>query len=239
MMMILDERADIQFASGSAARLFGFDPVALVMQPIAVLIDPPDRAPLTEALANAQKLAGETRVPVAVLRPDGVVHEVEMSVRPLIENGRSSGWLLASSDHSTAEALATLRSGNEAGFEQAADCSPFVMFRLDRKGSCTYLNDRWTTLSGQPLGVAIGRGWLSLIEEADRKPFRAVTGAAHLAGKGWRHTFRIRRVDGSIRWVEAAAEPLGPTDEPERATVGVVVDVTAEIALQRTATAST
>ena len=238
MTILLDEQSDVQFASGSAARLFGFDPVSLVMQPVANFVDPPDREPLAEALVLAQSSGAETSVPVAVLRPDGIRHECEISVRPLVERGRPTGWLLSSSDVSTAEAVARLRSCDEAAFEHAASCSPFVIFRLNAKGSCTYLNERWTTLTGQPMESALGRGWLSVIDDADRKAFRAITGAAHLAGKGWCHTFRVRRTDGSVRWVEGAAEPLGGSSETERPAVGVLVDVSSEIALQRTATES-
>ncbi len=237
MLIILDERAAVQFASSSAARLFGFDPVALVSSPFEDLIDPADRAECAAALAAAGIDALDQKVPMAVIRPDGANHECVVSVRPLLEGAERRGWLLTSTDESTIAALVAARTGNEPRFAEASACSPFVIFRLDEKGACIHLNSRWSELTGQSFDSALGRGWLSMIEEGDRKTFRAIVGAAHTAGKGWRHTFRVRHIDGSIKWVEGAADPIDAALGPASGMVGVVVDITSEVRLQRVATA--
>ena len=235
MMIILGESTEVEFASSSAARLFGFDPVALVGASIGAFVDPADIEQCSAALGAVGVDCVEQMVPLAIIRPDGEIHECDVIVRPLLEGSRRQGWLLTSTDTSTATALASARGGDVARFLESASCSPFVMFRLDDKGACVYLNERWSILTGQTLEEALGRGWLSAVDDGDRKTFRAITGAAHMAGRGWRHTFRIRHRDGSTRWAEAAADPIRTPDGSD-AMIGVVVDISAEVRLQRVAT---
>lgn len=237
MVIILGESTEVQFASSSAARLFGFDPVALVGAPIGAFVDPDDIEQCAAALGAVGVDCVERVVPLAVIRPDGESHECDVMVRPLLEGSRRKGWLLTSTDTSTATAVASARRSDDAAFLESASCSPFVIFRLDDKGTCVYLNERWTILTGQSLDEALGRGWLSAVDDDDRKTFRAIAGAAHMAGRGWRHTFRIRHRDGSTRWAEAAADPITATDGSAHAMIGVVVDISAEVRLQRVATA--
>ena len=233
VVMLLDDDARLLFASTSASRLFGFDPIALVGRPITDVVAESDHAALRAALAEASASLPDRVVPVALKRPDGELHEVELGVRPLIERDRQTGWLLRTVDASTSAAVEAARSGDERQYAELATCSPFVIFRLDDKGGLTGLNDRWTVLTGQTRLVAAGAGWLTAIDAEDRRPFRAVAASAHTSGRGWRHTFRIRHVSGTVRWVDAASEPLSGG----RGEVGVVVDVTAEIGLQREALA--
>ena len=227
VVLLVDEGGRLAFASTSAARLFGFDPIGLVGRPITDIVSPDDHPAF--AAAQTRAATAEQVVSLALIRPGGDLHDVELAVRPLVDSRGCTGWLLRTIDLSTAVAIGAARSGDDTGFRDLAACSPFVIFRLDKRGGLIELNERWTAITGQPLTMAAGAGWLTVIEDEDRRPFRAVAASAHESGRGWRHAFRVRHRSGEIRWVDAASEPL-PNGRGE---VGVVVDITAEIGLQR------
>lgn len=120
---------------------------------------------------------------------------------------------------------AALRASEER-WHTLSRLAPVGIFVMDAKGQCTYVNDRWCTLT-QVLGAAsLGGGWLQAIHPED---IPAVLYAWHQAtesGHEFRQEWRFLRADASVVWVMGQALPL-QSNGTLTGFLGTVSDVTA------------
>lgn len=96
---------------------------------------------------------------------------------------------------------------SENRYHILTEMSPVGIFRTDAKGFTTYVNPRWTEITGMPFEKALGNGWLEAVHKEDRL----------LLQKGWTDAtededlslseHRFVRPDGSIVWVMGQAIP--------------------------------
>lgn len=110
-------------------------------------------------------------------------------------------------------------------FKTLANNSPTGIFRTDKKGNTTYVNPKWSQITGCSFEEAIGSGWQAYLYPKDRK--RLV--------KQWRkrvveqvvsnERYRIVRSDGSLRWVQGYAVPE-VVDGELKGYVGTITDIT-------------
>jgi PAS domain S-box-containing protein len=93
-----------------------------------------------------------------------------------------------------------------------AHVSPVAIFRADAQGRCTYINDRWSELTGTGAQAAYGGSWTVSIHPEDverirtewnrcieqRAPFRIEHRFVHPSGRiVWALTQAVREVDGN------------------------------------------
>ncbi|NJM80990.1 MAG: PAS domain S-box protein [Flavobacterium sp.] len=96
---------------------------------------------------------------------------------------------------------------SENRYHILTEISPVGIFRTDATGYTTYVNPRWTEITGLPYEKALGNGWLDAVYEEDRITLQ----------KGWENAtehqelslseYRFVRPDGSIVWVMGQAIP--------------------------------
>ncbi len=115
---------------------------------------------------------------------------------------------------------------SEARFHLLAEFAPVGIFRTDEHGETTYVNRRWTQISGVSADEALGQGWLQAVHPEDRGPIVAGWDAAARAGRTSDAEYRFLRPDGTVAWVVGHAVAL--LDAAGRVTgyVGTVSDVT-------------
>lgn len=58
---------------------------------------------------------------------------------------------------------------SEQRFQTLCEISPVGIFRTDAQGLTTYVNPRWSEISGLEGGKGLGNGWLSVVHPEDRK----------------------------------------------------------------------
>jgi PAS domain S-box-containing protein len=96
---------------------------------------------------------------------------------------------------------------SENRYHILTEISPVGIFRTDATGYTTYVNPRWSEISGLPFEKAIGNGWLDAVHEDDRKTllngWENATGQQELSLS----EYRFVRPDGSIIWVMGQAIP--------------------------------
>lgn len=83
-----------------------------------------------------------------------------------------------------------------------------MVWLTDADGMTIYVNQRWSSVTGQTYEQALGHGWLSVVHADDKET--AVT-AANCARNGHLpcHTqYRVRDVDGEYQMVVATSYPL-------------------------------
>lgn len=110
-------------------------------------------------------------------------------------------------------------------FETLAQVSPVGIFRTRIDGYTTYVNPKWTELSGLSFEEAIGDGWLNAVHPDD----------INLVKENWEHhsnngkkshaEYRFLRNDGSIIWVLGYAVPE-IVDSEIKGFIGTITDIT-------------
>jgi len=118
---------------------------------------------------------------------------------------------------------------SEARFQLLAEVSPVGIFQTDATGATTYVNRRWTEISGLSAEAALGDGWLAAVHPEDRP--RLARGWQVAAGS--RRTsladYRFMRPDGSVAWVIGQAATVTDAAGSVAGYVGTITDITARV----------
>ena len=91
---------------------------------------------------------------------------------------------------------------------------PVFIARFDQHGILTYLNPYFYEYTGRDPAEPPTAAWLACIASGDWATVQARALGAMQAGQAWEASFRCRRHDGELRWVQARAQPyLDPTGQ--------------------------
>ncbi|MFO1079785.1 MAG: response regulator [Reyranellaceae bacterium] len=115
---------------------------------------------------------------------------------------------------------------SEARFRTMADHSPVMLWVSDVAGGLTYLNRAWLEFTGQATEAALGRGAWDAVHRDDLGMVESCHEEAHRLGQPFRCEYRLRRADGSWRWVLTAAAPRRDADGGFMGCIGSVIDIT-------------
>jgi len=126
-----------------------------------------------------------------------------------------------------AEASAELERASTARIEVLTRLSPAIIFRTDACGQTTYLNERWTELTGAEIDAGLGDAWIHGVHPDDRAALvEAWRRAVREAGR-FEEEYRFVRPDGRETWVLSQAEPERDARGAVVGFVGAVTDITA------------
>ncbi len=189
----------------------GFARATLEQQPVLAAV-PAEQRP---GFANAfQQVRAGVQQPMFAMSWPSPWHgrfETGVQLSSLMDDGKLLGVMFSGYELSTRYAFeAFLRNDPAASIEHARK-SPLAMFILDEQGRCSFMNERWTEVTGQAVSDAHGYGFLSTIHESDLEHFKQVAGQGNYRKEGWRLLVDVRLPNGATRRVDAAAAPLlGP-----------------------------
>jgi PAS domain S-box-containing protein len=92
-------------------------------------------------------------------------------------------------------------------FQTLAEVSPVGIFRTTPDGNTTYVNPRWSELSGLTLEEAVGNGWLNAVHPDDREIVVEYWKSNILLQKRSDAEYRFLHKDKSVIWVIGNAVP--------------------------------
>lgn len=115
---------------------------------------------------------------------------------------------------------------SEARFREMADSAPVMIWVADATGRFTVLARPWYDFTGQPPRTGLGFGWLDAVHPEDRERVRAALSAVREDRAPRRLEFRLRRHDGTWRWMIAAATPRLGGESGVLGTIGSMLDIT-------------
>ena len=125
---------------------------------------------------------------------------------------------------------------SEIRYHILAENSPVGIFHTDSKGVTTYVNPRWTEISGITADEAYGDGWLKSVHPDDKKVLLDGWNKSVREKTVSKEEYRFLKKDGSITWVIGQANPEKDKRGNIISYVGTITDITdrklAEIALQ-------
>jgi len=115
---------------------------------------------------------------------------------------------------------------SEQRYQTLSRISPVGIFRTDANGATTYVNPRWSTITGLPAAQALGDGWLQAVHRDDQENIR----------QGWEESTQLHRAsysdyrfvhpDGTLAWVMGQAVPEINTENQVIGYVGTITDIT-------------
>jgi len=129
-------------------------------------------------------------------------------------------------------ALAEQASRGEAYFRDLVDASPMMLWRIDDSGQTIYLSERWYEYTGRTPQQDLGMGWMENIHPDDLEKVAATFEQARVERSAFALDYRLRRRDGSYRWVIDAGRPHSGAGGAPDGFVGTVVDVHERAVLQ-------
>ena len=121
-------------------------------------------------------------------------------------------------------------------YQTLTEASPISIFQTDTSGNCTYVNQRWSEVTGLSLEESLNLGWASILHPDDRDRVFAEWFEAVAAGVPCKSEFRFLSSNGTIIWVICQALPEIGNDREVIGYIGTVTDISdrllAETALQ-------
>lgn len=105
------------------------------------------------------------------------------------------------------------------------ELSPQFVWKADRNGKITYVNQSHLDFLGRPASDVSGDGWLSLVHPDDRAHAARIWQEAASTGSRYSAEFRVQCADGEFRWLQALARPLLTANGHVQQWVGVSFDI--------------
>jgi PAS domain S-box-containing protein len=201
---------------------------------------PDDRQRVRDAAAIALRNRTSFDEEYRTFHPDGTMRWILAKGQGYYDAAgnayRMSGTVLDVSDRKQAEQA--LRE-NEQRFVALAQASPVTIFQFNTNNECTYVNPRWSEMTGQPAAVALGMGWVDTLhpDDRDRLAQEWLQWVENVQQRGlYQNEGRVLRPDGSICWLYIQALPMIDSDSI-RGYIGTLTDITdrkqTEIVLQQ------
>jgi PAS domain S-box-containing protein len=160
-----------------------------------------------------------------IQRSDGVCLTVQMLAFPI---QTKSGFMLGSISRDITKqkrAEEALRE-SEKKYQVLTEVSPVGIFRTDAQGTTTYVNPRWSQISGLSADEALGDGWLSAVHPEDRDKLSDGWKKAISAQTASVAEYRFVCPDGSITWVLGQSTPEKNIESQVVGYVGTITDIT-------------
>jgi len=130
---------------------------------------------------------------------------------------------MASDSKDRARAAAALRDYDR--FRSIADTAPVMLWVTEPDGECSFLSQGWRDFTGLSEEKGLGAGWLEPIHAGDRASVDADFAAATAKRVPFTLEYRLRRHDGSYRWVHDSGRPRLGDDGVFLGHVGIIIDV--------------
>ncbi|HTQ57063.1 MAG TPA: PAS domain S-box protein [Bryobacteraceae bacterium] len=115
---------------------------------------------------------------------------------------------------------------SERRFRDMADTAPVFIWMSDAEGQWVFVNKGWLKFSARTLEQELGWGWLENLHPDERARGRADYLEAVNARREFHFERRMRRADGSYRWILDSGRPRFDTDGRFTGYIGSCVDVT-------------
>jgi PAS domain S-box-containing protein len=114
---------------------------------------------------------------------------------------------------------------SEERFRRMAQSAPILLWMSDGEKQCIFVNKFWLDFTGRTLEQELGNGWVDGVHPDDLKGWSADCYAAFDAREPFELEYRLRRRDGSYRWVIDKGVPRYAPDGEFAGYIGTAVDI--------------
>jgi PAS domain S-box-containing protein len=181
--------------------------------------------PYIERVLSGEKAEYETQIIHLGVRR--WIHAVCVPTRDPDQN--VDGWITVLSDVTVRhEAEDRLRESEER-FRNMADTAPVMIWVSDPDKGCTFFNKTWLDFTGRSMEQELGNGWAEGVHPDDRTHCLSVYSSAFDSRNSFQMEYRLRRADGTYRWLLDNGIPRFTPDNVFEGYIGSCVDITDRI----------
>ena len=226
---IISRNEELRILSWNAAaeRMFGYRSTEAIGQHISIIFPPGREA---EVARNRALLSqGHPVLDLATVRrtKSGSLVDVSLSQSPIRdESGTVVGTALSFRDISERRRLESLLQEKQRHMEALVAATPVGVFQADPDGLCTFVNKRWSEITGLSIELAMGTGWQQALHPEDRPRVFAEWGASVAEGRPFNLEYRFLRAEGEIVWVLGQSEKLVSATGETLGYIGAITNIT-------------
>jgi PAS domain S-box-containing protein len=217
----------VQSWNAGAEHVFGYSPQEIIGRSISSLC-PPDR--LDEVPAMLSQIAhGEHVRNVETIQRKKQGHRIDVSltVSPVKD---VAGAVVAASaiarDITQRKRIEAALRESEARFHMMADTAPVMVWMAEPESGCTFVNKRWLDFTGRTMEQESGYGWFNGMHPQDHARCRAIYRTAIVQKQPFTMEYRLRRADGTYRWLLDTGVPRFEADGTLSGHIGSCIDLT-------------
>ncbi len=152
--------------------------------------------PVAVALATGE--VAERRV--GYVRPDGTTIPLRLVAHPVVDDPTVAVDLVLSDGERRARGRSAIEH-DETRFRTLSDMLPVAVYEASPSGEVTYVNPKFTELTGYVLGDAPDLPLLEIVHPDDVVDVMDVATRGSATDGFYRSRYRVRHQDGSSRWV--------------------------------------
>jgi PAS domain S-box-containing protein len=182
------------------------------------------------ALANEQGAVHELELELRTAA--GEVLHTHVATRAVEMEGERRFITMIRDDTERRRAEVALRE-SEARFRSLADTAPVMIWMAGLDKQCSFFNKGWLDFTGRTLKQELGYGWAQAVHSYDVERCVGTYARAFDARQPFAMDYRLRRRDGSYRWVTDTGVPRTASDGTFLGYIGTCVDITDSYELQR------
>lgn len=123
---------------------------------------------------------------------------------------------------------------SEARFQNMANTAPVLIWITDTDALFTFVNNFWLQYTGRTLGQELGMGWVEGIHADDLNPFMVLYKSAFEFRQPFEVEFRIKKNDGSYRWIISKGVPRFHSDGRFAGYIGSCTDINDQKEIEET-----
>ncbi len=226
---ILDKKGFIIEVNEKESSLLGYDKKEMIGKHISSFLSPEFRYIFKTKFHKFQN-TGVQDVDLEVIRKDGAILKVSRTARAIYNTNKEIVKIIVITSDNT-ELIEANRKLHI--FSDILEQSPSVITITDIQGKITYINKRFSTVTGFSASEVIGEYSNRLKSGAHPNEFYANIWKRITAGKIWKGRFYNKRKDGSLYWEQALISPFYDNSKSVVGYVKVAEDVTSFVALEK------
>ncbi|MDY6806083.1 MAG: PAS domain S-box protein [Cyanobacteriota bacterium] len=118
-------------------------------------------------------------------------------------------------------------------YQTLIETSPICIFQTDPRGNCTYINDRWSEITGLSVEKALGQGWIYALHPDDRERVFTEWYGAIIGQRQFTTEYRLVGADGKIIWVTIQVMAEVGEDGQGVGYIGAIADISDRFLAER------
>lgn len=222
----LDAKGHILQVNRTGVELLAAEGNALSKMRLQDFVDSQDQDHFFACLRHAMKCRGRATCELEMARPDGSCFTAHVeALAQTNDSGKAGECLMVLIDMTERENMEAALRESEARFRDMADSAPAMLWVADSDGLCDYISQGWYDFTGLAVGAGMGHGWLEALHAEDRGTVDGGFREATRRREAFEHEYRLRRADGSYRWVINTGRPRISQDGEFIGYIGSVTDI--------------
>ena len=160
------------------------------------------------------------------LHKDGRPIVLETSAVPILdEQGELLGYRGIDRDVTARVRTEEALKESEQRFHELAELAPVGIFYGDARGQVTYVNQRWSDITGWPAEQGMGTDWMVGIHPDDRAYVEHAIASTFRKGRESTLEYRFLTPAGALKYISVTVRPLQDDGEAV-GFIGTVLDIT-------------